>query len=98
MAGGYSNKEISLSTHKSEGTVKNQVSAILKKLGIRESTRALAPVTPAGERQISADGYEMIFQVNYLAHYLLADLLLPLIKTSTPSPHHKRCLGHTASD
>ena len=38
-----------------------------------------------GERQVSADGYEMIFQVNYLAHYLLTDLLLPLIKTSAPA-------------
>jgi NAD(P)-dependent dehydrogenase (short-subunit alcohol dehydrogenase family) len=38
-----------------------------------------------GERQLSADGYEMIFQVNYLAHYLLTDLLLPLMKNSAPA-------------
>ncbi len=41
MAGGYSNREISLATHKSEGTVKNQVSAILEKLGVRDRTRAV---------------------------------------------------------
>jgi DNA-binding NarL/FixJ family response regulator len=41
LAGGYSNKEISRAVHKSEGTVKNQVSAILGKLGVRDRTRAV---------------------------------------------------------
>ena len=41
MAGGYSNREIALSIHKSEGTVKNQVSSILSKLGVRDRTRAV---------------------------------------------------------
>lgn len=41
MAGGYSNKEISLATFKSEGTVKNQVSSILAKLGVRDRTQAV---------------------------------------------------------
>jgi DNA-binding NarL/FixJ family response regulator len=41
MAGGYSNREIASSMHKSEGTVKNQVSAILGKLGVRDRTRAV---------------------------------------------------------
>ena len=41
MAGGYSNREIASSIHKSEGTVKNQVSAILGKLGVRDRTRAV---------------------------------------------------------
>lgn len=41
MAGGYSNREISLAIHKSEGTVKNQVSSILDKLGVRDRTRAV---------------------------------------------------------
>ncbi|MGH9290594.1 MAG: SDR family NAD(P)-dependent oxidoreductase [Acidimicrobiales bacterium] len=35
-----------------------------------------------GARQVSADGYELRFQVNYLAHYLLTRLLLPLIERS----------------
>lgn len=38
-----------------------------------------------GERRESRDGYELVFQVNYLAHYLLTDLLLPLLKESAPS-------------
>jgi DNA-binding NarL/FixJ family response regulator len=41
MASGYSNKEISGAMFKSEGTVKNQVSAILAKLGVRDRTRAV---------------------------------------------------------
>lgn len=38
-----------------------------------------------GERRESTDGYEMLFQVNYLSHYLLTELLLPILKTSAPS-------------
>ncbi len=41
MAGGYSNKEISLALNKSEGTIKNHVSNILAKLGVRDRTRAV---------------------------------------------------------
>src|SRR5690606_13447086 len=41
LAGGYSNREISQAVHKSEGTVKNQVSAVLAKLGVRDRTRAV---------------------------------------------------------
>jgi DNA-binding NarL/FixJ family response regulator len=41
MAGGFSNREIAASIHKSEGTVKNQVSSILGKLGVRDRTRAV---------------------------------------------------------
>lgn len=41
MAGGYSNREIARTLHKSEGTIKNQVSAILAKLGVRDRTRAV---------------------------------------------------------
>jgi NAD(P)-dependent dehydrogenase (short-subunit alcohol dehydrogenase family) len=36
-------------------------------------------------RQTSADGYELRFAVNYLAGFLLAYLLLPLLKASAPS-------------
>jgi NAD(P)-dependent dehydrogenase (short-subunit alcohol dehydrogenase family) len=41
--------------------------------------------TGGGERTVSNDGYELIFQVNYLSHYLLTELLLPLIKESAPA-------------
>jgi len=38
-----------------------------------------------GTRQTSADGYELRFAVNYLAGFLLTDLLLPLIRQSAPA-------------
>jgi len=41
VASGYSNKEISEALHKSEGTIKNHVSSILAKLGVRDRTRAV---------------------------------------------------------
>lgn len=41
MAGGYSNREIAVAVNKSEGTVKNQVSSILDKLGVRDRTQAV---------------------------------------------------------
>lgn len=37
------------------------------------------------ERRLSQDGLELHFQVNYLAGYLLTDLLLPLLKKSAPA-------------
>ena len=36
-------------------------------------------------RQTSADGHELRFAVNYLSGFLLAHLLLPLLKASAPS-------------
>lgn len=48
MASGYSNKEISGAMFKSEGTVKNQVSAILAKLGVRDRTRAVLKAIEIG--------------------------------------------------
>src|SRR5580704_12507287 len=40
---------------------------------------------PHGTRQTSADGHESRFAVNYLAGFLLTDLLLPLLKKSAPA-------------
>jgi NAD(P)-dependent dehydrogenase (short-subunit alcohol dehydrogenase family) len=37
------------------------------------------------ERQVSRDGYELRFQVNYLAGYLLTERLQPLLRRSAPA-------------
>ncbi len=48
MAGGYSNKEIANSLAVAEGTVKNHVSNILSKLGVRDRTRAVLKALELG--------------------------------------------------
>jgi NAD(P)-dependent dehydrogenase (short-subunit alcohol dehydrogenase family) len=44
-----------------------------------------AGVGTAGPREESVDGYELTFQVNYLAPFLLTRRVLPLIKGSAPA-------------
>lgn len=44
-----------------------------------------AGILPGRERRESRDGNELAFQVNYLAGYLLTDLLLPLLRKSSPA-------------
>jgi DNA-binding NarL/FixJ family response regulator len=41
MAGGYSNREIGDTLDATEGTVKNHISSILSKLGVRDRIRAV---------------------------------------------------------
>ena len=48
MAGGYSNREIALALGMSEGTVKNHVSSVLSKLGVRDRTRAVLKALELG--------------------------------------------------
>jgi DNA-binding NarL/FixJ family response regulator len=48
MAGGYSNKEIAHALGTAEGTVKNHVSSILSKLGVRDRTRAVLKALESG--------------------------------------------------
>ena len=36
-------------------------------------------------RQLSADGHELVFAVNYLSHFLLTRELLPLLESSAPA-------------
>ncbi|WP_031571810.1 response regulator [Rheinheimera texasensis] len=48
LAAGFSNREIATAVFKSEGTVKNQVSAILSKLGVRDRTKAVLKAIDLG--------------------------------------------------
>ncbi len=48
MAGGYNNREIAEALHTTEGTVKNHVSNILSKLGVRDRTRAVLKALELG--------------------------------------------------
>lgn len=48
MAAGCSNKEMADSLFRSEGTIKNQVSSILAKLGVRDRTRAVLKAIELG--------------------------------------------------
>jgi DNA-binding NarL/FixJ family response regulator len=48
MASGCSNREMAESLFKSEGTIKNQVSSILAKLGVRDRTRAVLKAIELG--------------------------------------------------
>jgi DNA-binding NarL/FixJ family response regulator len=48
MTGGYSNREIGRALKVTEGTIKNHVSNILSKLGVRDRTRAVLQAVRAG--------------------------------------------------
>lgn len=48
IASGYSNKEIAQALSKSEGTIKNHVSNLLSKLGVRDRTRAVLSAIEQG--------------------------------------------------
>jgi DNA-binding NarL/FixJ family response regulator len=48
VAGGYSNREIALALGTAEGTIKNHVSSILSKFGVRDRTRAVLKALESG--------------------------------------------------
>jgi DNA-binding NarL/FixJ family response regulator len=54
MAGGYSNREIAAALGTAEGTVKNHVSSILAKFGVRDRTRAVLRALESGLLQSPA--------------------------------------------
>jgi NAD(P)-dependent dehydrogenase (short-subunit alcohol dehydrogenase family) len=56
-----------------------------KRLDVLISNAGIGSRTQGAERRESADGYELRFAVNYLSGFLLAHLLLPLLKASAPS-------------
>jgi NAD(P)-dependent dehydrogenase (short-subunit alcohol dehydrogenase family) len=61
------------------------VTADHKRLDLFISNAGIGSRTSGSERRTSADGYELRFAVNYLSGFLLAYLLLPLLKASAPS-------------
>jgi NAD(P)-dependent dehydrogenase (short-subunit alcohol dehydrogenase family) len=56
-----------------------------KRLDVLISNAGIGSRTLGSERRVSADGYELRFAVNYLSGFLLAYLLLPLLKANAPS-------------
>jgi NAD(P)-dependent dehydrogenase (short-subunit alcohol dehydrogenase family) len=56
-----------------------------KRLDVFISNAGIGSRTGGAERRTSADGHELRFAVNYLSGFLLAHLLLPLLKASAPS-------------
>src|SRR5438105_13150744 len=48
MSGGYSNREIAYALGTAEGTIKNQVSSILAKFGVRDRARAVLKALETG--------------------------------------------------
>jgi len=56
-----------------------------ERLDVFISNAGIGSRTEGPERRTSADGYELRFAVNYLSGFLLAHLLLPLLKASAPS-------------
>ena len=47
------------------------------------------------ERKLSADGVELTFATNHLGHFLLTELLLPLVRKATETDFHPRYLFTT---
>jgi NAD(P)-dependent dehydrogenase (short-subunit alcohol dehydrogenase family) len=66
-------------------TLAETVIAGHQRLDVFISNAGIGSLTQGSERQISADGHELRFAVNYLSGFLLAHLLLPLLKASAPS-------------
>jgi NAD(P)-dependent dehydrogenase (short-subunit alcohol dehydrogenase family) len=56
-----------------------------QRLDVFISNAGIGSRSLGSERQTSADGHELRFAVNYLSGFLLAHLLLPLLKASAPA-------------
>jgi NAD(P)-dependent dehydrogenase (short-subunit alcohol dehydrogenase family) len=56
-----------------------------KRLDVFISNAGIGSLSLGAERRTSADGYELRFAVNYLAGFLLAHLLAPLLRAAAPS-------------
>lgn len=56
-----------------------------ERLDVFVSNAGIGSQNEGPQRQVSRDGHELRFAVNYLAGFLLAHLLLPRLKASAPS-------------
>lgn len=68
--------------------VKKMADKILKehkRIDVLINNAGIGGGTPGSKRELSKDGYEMRFAVNYLAPFLLTRALLTLLRTSSPS-------------
>jgi NAD(P)-dependent dehydrogenase (short-subunit alcohol dehydrogenase family) len=62
-----------------------QIRAEVPRLDVLVNNAAVGFGAPGEGRQVSADGHELRFAVNYLAPVLLTRLLVPLLTASAPS-------------
>jgi NAD(P)-dependent dehydrogenase (short-subunit alcohol dehydrogenase family) len=62
-----------------------RVGAETDRLHLLVNNAGIGTASPGGAREVSADGYELRFAVNYLSGFLLTELLLPLLKASQPA-------------
>jgi NAD(P)-dependent dehydrogenase (short-subunit alcohol dehydrogenase family) len=65
-----------------------QVRRLARAVGAEQRLDVLvnnAGIAGTGDREVSADGLELRFAVNYLAPFLLTRLLLPLLRRSAPA-------------
>jgi NAD(P)-dependent dehydrogenase (short-subunit alcohol dehydrogenase family) len=62
-----------------------QVLAGVTRLDVLVNNAGVGFGKDASKRELSRDGYELRFAVNYLAPYLLTERLLPLLKASSPA-------------
>ncbi len=68
-----------------------------KRLDLFISNAGIGSRTLGSERRTSADGHELRFAVNYLSGFLLAYLLLPLLKASRAGAHRQCRFARPAS-
>jgi NAD(P)-dependent dehydrogenase (short-subunit alcohol dehydrogenase family) len=67
------------------GALADAISGRYDRLDVLVNNAGVGFGPPGGGRELSKDGYELRFAVNYLAPYRLTRLLLPLLRRSAPA-------------
>lgn len=62
-----------------------EIQANRQRLDVLINNAGIGAGSRPDRRELSTDGYELRFAVNYLAHYLLTHRLLPLLRRSAPA-------------